>query len=184
MIALTPNATIDRTHDQIRLSFERRFDTSADELWDAVTNPDRIARWLFPVREGRPGPDASIHMDAGPDDQPVWRVTRWEPKSAWAFRWDHPTHAGLSTLVTIEVAADGEEAVLRLTHDELTAHDAPEYAAGWQVHLDKGLVPLLSSPAGPDLDWSQWTPLHAAYTHVIAGERWASARVDADESAG
>jgi hypothetical protein len=31
------------------VTLERLYDTTADDLWDAVTNPERLPRWFLPV---------------------------------------------------------------------------------------------------------------------------------------
>jgi uncharacterized protein YndB with AHSA1/START domain len=49
---MTPDTllgTITRTGDDAEATFERVYDTDAADLWAAVTEPDRLARWLAPV---------------------------------------------------------------------------------------------------------------------------------------
>ena len=29
--------------------FERTYDAAVDDVWDAVTNPERITRWFLPI---------------------------------------------------------------------------------------------------------------------------------------
>ena len=32
------------------VTLERSYDTTTDDLWDAITNPERLSRWFLPVR--------------------------------------------------------------------------------------------------------------------------------------
>ena len=32
-----------------RVTLQRRYDTTPEDLWDALTSPERLPRWLLPV---------------------------------------------------------------------------------------------------------------------------------------
>ena len=52
----------------------RTYDTSVDDLWDAITNPERIPRWLTPISgELRLGGQYQLHGNAS------GRILRCEP---------------------------------------------------------------------------------------------------------
>src|ERR1700760_4305441 len=58
---------------------EDRYDTGVDDLWSALTDPDRVARWFGRV-EGdlRPGGEFRLHVDAAGMDS-IGRVETCEP---------------------------------------------------------------------------------------------------------
>src|SRR4026208_957817 len=58
---------------------EDRYDTDIDDLWAAITDPDRLARWHGQV-EGdlRPGGEFRVYIE--PDDiESIGRVEAYEP---------------------------------------------------------------------------------------------------------
>ena len=64
MTADTLLGTVTRTGDTAEASFDRVYDTDAADLWRAVTDPERLARWFAPV-EGdlRAGGSFTIRFD-------------------------------------------------------------------------------------------------------------------------
>ena len=113
------------------VSFDRMYAAEPADLWDAVTNPDRLARWFAPV-EGDlvEGGSFTLRFDDG--DVPDCRIVRCEAPRSIAWEWRH--EAGLS-LVEVEILPEGARSRLRLTHTRLSSTDAAGYAAGWDVYL-------------------------------------------------
>ncbi len=112
---------------------EDRFDTGIEDLWDAVTNPERLARWLATV-EGdlRPGGDVTAAFTSswqGPArvevcDAPHRLLVTLEPGTSDETRLEAllvPDGAGTRLVV--------EERGFPL--DQVAAH-----GAGWQVHIE------------------------------------------------
>lgn len=102
------------------MQFVRRYPTTRADLWEAVTTPDRLARWFAPV-EGdlTPGGSFTIRFDDG--DVPDWRAVTCDAPLAFDWEWDQGA-------TDVEIARDGDKAVLRLLHTRLTADRAPESA--------------------------------------------------------
>ncbi len=137
-------------------SFRRDYDTAASDLWSAITEPDRLARWLDPVTgDLRPGGRAEVHFD---DGDSTFEIDICEPPRFLAVRW---LHADRETTVTAEVRARGTEAsTLLLEHAELTVEQAPMYAAGWHWHLDALGAVLAGEEPG---SWSVFDDLLPGY---------------------
>ena len=129
---MTPDTllgTITRTGDDAEVTFDRVYDTDAGDLWESVTDQERLARWFARVDgDLREGGRFTIHFDD--DDVPDCRVTSCDAPRGYTWEWSHATHASLLT-VAVEPAADG--ARLRLTHTRLSASSAAGYAAGWDA---------------------------------------------------
>ena len=87
----------------------RTYDTTVDDLWDAVTNKDRIPRWFLPVSgDLRLGGRYQLQGNAG------GTITRCEPPRAVAMTWE--VGGDVSWLeVTLEAMPDGRS-LLRLEH--------------------------------------------------------------------
>ena len=61
----------------------RDYDTTIEDLWDALTNPERIPRWFLPVSgDLRVGGRYQLHGNAG------GTITHCEPPRAVAMTWE------------------------------------------------------------------------------------------------
>ena len=55
---------IERDGDEVAVVFDRHYATSPDDLWQACTDPERLARWFAPVSgDLRTGGRFTIHFD-------------------------------------------------------------------------------------------------------------------------
>lgn len=89
----------------------RTYDTSLDDLWDAITSAERIPRWFLPVTgELRLGGRYQLQGNAG------GQITRCEPPRHLAMTWEF---GGQVSWVEVVLEEDGEGSRLRLEH---TAH--------------------------------------------------------------
>src|SRR4051794_34293958 len=64
--------TLERTADGGVIRFERHLDYSVGEVWDAITNPARLADWWLPF-------DADITVDLREGGHMVFAATGDEP---------------------------------------------------------------------------------------------------------
>ncbi|MEQ1506603.1 MAG: SRPBCC domain-containing protein [Myxococcota bacterium] len=86
----------------------RTYPTTVDDLWDAVTTPDRLRRWFLPVEgELSLGGRYQLRGHAG------GRIERCEAPTALDLTWE--MHGGVSWLL-VRIAADGAGARLTLEH--------------------------------------------------------------------
>ncbi|WP_028049817.1 SRPBCC family protein [Cellulomonas sp. URHD0024] len=123
--------------DGTTVRFERRYGTSPEDLWSAVTEPGRLARWLGPVygdlREGgryelRMGEDV-----AGAAENATGRIRECVPPQRLVIEWEFPGES--TTLVEAVIRPDGDGAVLVLEHHRLEESNARSYGAGWHASL-------------------------------------------------
>ena len=88
---------------------ERTYDTTVEDLWDAVTSRDRIPRWFVPVSgDLRLGGRYQLQGNAG------GTITRCEPPRAVGMTWEFGGEVSWVE-VTLEPTADGR-AHLQLEH--------------------------------------------------------------------
>ena len=136
---------------------EDHYDTDIDDLWDACTTPERLARWIAEV-------SGDLHI--GGTIQTTFTST-WTGAGRIEV-CDQPHHL----LLTMEPGTDDEgelEAWLteegdstRLVVEErgLPLDQLPFHGAGWQAHLED----LRRSLAGEPSTWkTRWTELTPAY---------------------
>lgn len=150
---------IERSVDGVAVVFDRHYATSRDDLWQACTDPERLVRWFAPVSgELRPGGDFTIHFGDG--DTPLCRVVSCDSPERLVWEW--PT-GDVATLVTAEIAADGDGSRLLLRHVRLTPGQVAGYAAGWDTYV-RSLDAHVDGTGAPDWDatWSVLRELYAA----------------------
>jgi uncharacterized protein YndB with AHSA1/START domain len=85
----------------------RRYDAAVEDVWDAVTDPDRVKRWFLPVSgDLREGGTFQLEGNAGGE------ILTCEPP-----RYLKVTFGGPTSLVELRLSADGDEhTVLELEH--------------------------------------------------------------------
>jgi uncharacterized protein YndB with AHSA1/START domain len=126
----------------------RTYDTTVDDLWDAITNKERIPRWFLPVSgDLRLGGRYQLQGNAG------GTITRCEPPRVVAMTWEFGGDVTWLE-VTLDPTADGR-AQLQLEH---VAH-VPEprwdefgpgaVGVGWDTAL-LGLANHLATGAAVD----------------------------------
>jgi uncharacterized protein YndB with AHSA1/START domain len=86
----------------------RRYDTTLEDLWDAITTPKRLARWFTPI-EG----DLKVGGRYQLKDNAGGTITRCDRPEALDLTWEI---MGGTSWVNVRLAPDGERARLTLEH--------------------------------------------------------------------
>ena len=166
--------TLDETHGAVRV--EELYDTDIDDLWQACTTPERLARWL-----ARVGGDLRV----GGTVQVVFTSTWTGPVRIESCDAPHhlllTTEPGTDDEGQIEAWLTAEGARTRLVVEErgLPNTHLPFHAAGWRVHLeDLGRSLETSGPVHPQ-GWSseagaptwkaRWEELTPTYQRMEIG---------------
>lgn len=155
--------TIRSQGDTVEIAFDRHYATDPADLWEAVTDPERLARWFAPV-EGdlTAGGSFTIRFDDG--DIPECSVESCDAPTSYTWLWPHGDH---SSHVRVEVLADGDDgARLRLVHTRLPLRAAPEYASGWQAYVRSLDAHLAGDTADGDW-WGEFNAVRGAYAGVL-----------------
>ena len=123
----------------------RVYDTTAADLWDALTRAERIKRWFAPVSgDLKLGGRYQVEGNAG------GTVLECEPERKVALTWEF---GGIPTWVTVTLTPEGAGTRLELEH---VAHLSPHWdqygpgavGVGW----DLGFMGLARHLAEPDAD--------------------------------
>ncbi|WP_426623348.1 SRPBCC domain-containing protein [Leifsonia sp. McL0607] len=171
--ALAP-ATIERAGDRSAVALERLLDAPLDEVWDALTLPDRVGRWLWPVVEWPDDPARARRLRIGDvmrlGDENVegavqeLEILNLQERAHLRFTW-----GDAAVSIRLEETDDGTllslvQGGVKDTFGAGRLRSAPDFAAGWHTLIDQLTLLLagLSVPA-PDRLWE------AAYL-VYAGE--------------
>lgn len=149
--------------DAVTVAYDERYATTAADLWEAVTDPERLARWFAPV-SGDLTPGGTVEIGFEDGSTPI-RIRSCGERT-YSFDW--PQTWG-STRVTVRVLPDGGGARLQLTHEALTRADAAEYGSGWEAHLH-GLAASFSG-TDPGSWWQRYAVVRPVYTRRVALSR-------------
>jgi uncharacterized protein YndB with AHSA1/START domain len=162
MIAEEPYGTItpeDSGHATIR--FERRLPARIERVWAALTDPTELATWLaassVDLRLG-----GAVEHIFDPDDaseQVRGTILEIEPMTRLEYEWHFPGEP--ESILGYDLAADGDETILTLTHRMLGLGQVSGYGAGWHTYLD-ALEAILSGREPADWD-ARFAAVRAAY---------------------
>jgi uncharacterized protein YndB with AHSA1/START domain len=155
---------------------EDRYDTDIDDLWSAVTRPERLARWWGRV-EGdlRPGGEIRLFLEsAGLEStgrvetcEPPrrLRVTSRETDESWAGSSpDAPPPFDSVTEVTLTPA--GDQTVLVIEVSGLPLNKIAAYGAGWQIHAENLAAYVGGRERGAEE--ARWAELVPPYQELAA----------------
>jgi uncharacterized protein YndB with AHSA1/START domain len=154
---------------------EERYDTDIDDLWTAITDPDRLARWYGRLEgELRPGGQFRLHVfDAGMDtvgrvvtcDAPQRLVvtTRESDESYQEGNGVPPFDETIDATLT----ADGNHTVLVIEVRGMPLKAIPFFGTGWQVHAEN-LAAYVAGREPGDAD-ARWNVLVPLYQELAAG---------------
>jgi uncharacterized protein YndB with AHSA1/START domain len=97
----------DGSGERVSVRMRRSYDAPVGEVWDAVTQPDRIKRWLMPISgELRVGGSFQLEGNAGGE------ILTCEPPSLLRVTFGAPT-----SIVEVRLTPDGDrDTVLELVH--------------------------------------------------------------------
>jgi uncharacterized protein YndB with AHSA1/START domain len=155
------HGTVTPDGDRVTIRFDRFLPTTPADLWDALTAPDRLARWF--------GADATLTPAVGGtvelrwDDPDQWvrgEILTWNPPHELAYTWTFPGETESTVRFTIAPAPNGNGSLLHLTHTRL-GEAGSGYGPAWHAYLDR-LAGLLRDE---DIPWlPRFTELRPTYT--------------------
>lgn len=150
----------------------RTYPNPVDDVWDALTNPQRIPRWFLPVSgDLRAGGTYQFEGNAG------GTITDCKPPRHLAVTWEY---GGQVSWLDVHLDEDGDDATsLRLEHllpmdDHWKQFGPGAVGVGW----DLTILGLAAHLAGAEISESDLvgTPVGVAYTRG-SGDAWRDAHV-------
>jgi uncharacterized protein YndB with AHSA1/START domain len=138
---------------------EDRFDTDIDDLWSALTDPSRLARWLGEV-EGdlRLGGEFRARYFDGYEG--TGRVEACEPPRRLLVVTKHHRQADEMTVEAV-LTADGDQTILVWEERGMPPNLLAEYGAGIQVHVEDLAAHIAGQERGDGE--ARWNELMPAY---------------------
>ncbi|MEU0880341.1 SRPBCC family protein [Lentzea sp. NPDC005914] len=143
----------DRSYEDGKLVVRRHYKAGREDVWDAITTPERLVRWFLPISgDLRIGGRYQLEGNAGGE------IVRCDRPSEIGLTWEM---GGGVTEVIVRLEPDGDSTVLTLSHSpvpgELIPNASPAMwglGAGWEmglIALEEFLTGAL--PEGNAKDW-------------------------------
>ncbi len=153
----------------------RLYDTSVDDLWDAVTSKERIPRWFLPLDGDLiVGGRYQLKGNAG------GTITACTPPSHFAATWEF---GGGTSWIDVTVAPDKDRALLTLEHTAIIEDHWNQFGPGavgigWDLAL-AGLEQYLATGAANDHEEAEaWMTSPSGKDFMSqSGEFWRAAHV-------
>jgi uncharacterized protein YndB with AHSA1/START domain len=140
-----------------------RFDTDIDDLWSALTDPRRLARWIGEV-EGdlRLGGEFRARFTDGYEG--MGRVEACEPPRRLLLKMEpgRPDEG----FIEVTLAADGDQTVLVWEERGMPLRKLAAYGAGIQVHVEDLAAHVAGREPGDVV--ARWEELRPAYEDLAA----------------
>jgi uncharacterized protein YndB with AHSA1/START domain len=161
------------------VTVSRTYDAPVDDVWDAVTNPERIPRWFLPVSG-----DLREHGRYQLEGNAGGTIERCDPPKGFAATWEYDGDVSWIELRLSPAAEGGTR--LELEH---TAHVDDDFwsrygpgatGVGWDLGLMGLHLHLSSGQSVEFLDVMAWdTTVEALQFKTLSSERWRDASVAA-----
>jgi uncharacterized protein YndB with AHSA1/START domain len=157
---------------------EDRYHTEIDDLWSAITDPGRIARWYGRVDgDLRPGGEFRLYVDDADSDHagrvqecdPPRRLrvtTRETDESYQRGQGVAPYDEVLEATLTADGDGDGDQTVLVIEVRGMPLDAIAYYGAGWQIHAEN-LAAYLAGRERGDTE-ARWGELVPRYQDLAA----------------
>ncbi len=143
---------------------EDRYDTDIDDLWAALTDPGRLARWFGQV-EGdlRPGGEFRLSVEwdgTGRVEacEPPRRllVTTRESEESWRKGRGAPP---FDETIEATLTADGDQTSLVIEVQGMPLDKIAFYGAGWQIHAENLAAHIAGRERGDtEARWDELVP--------------------------
>lgn len=160
------------------------YDTDLNDLWDAVTNPERIPRWFLPISgDLKTGGQYQLEGNAG------GKITRCDPPEAFDITWECGGNVSW-----VRVRLDAHDNGARLTLEHIMAKDEASEAhwrkygpgaagVGWDLSFVGLDLHLRTGEKVSPEEAENWTTTEEGKTFIRASATaWGEAHVDSGEN--
>jgi len=156
---------------------EDRYDTEIDDLWAAITDPARLARWHGRV-EGdlRPGGEFRMYI-ASNDIESTGRVEACEPPRRLLVttrETDESYRKGqgvppFDESIEVTLTADRDQTILVIELQGMPLDKIAFYGAGWQIHAESLAAHITGRERGDsEARWNELVPSYQALAAEVS----------------
>jgi uncharacterized protein YndB with AHSA1/START domain len=116
------------------LRYVRDFNVDITELWEAVTKPSEISRWMMTQEmKLEPRVGGQVLYDWGEEGVGSGTVNIFDPPHTVEYSWEEP--AGVSVL-RLDLREKQKGSELELVHRDLPFSTLSGVGPGWHTHLE------------------------------------------------
>lgn len=153
-----PRGSLRAADGKAVVRMEDRYQTNVDDLWSALTDPERLARWVAQV-DGDLKLGGAFRASFTSGWEGPGRVDECEPPRRLLVTLSPGQND--QTIIEVELIPDGAVTRLLLEERGLPLDEGAAHGAGWQAHIED----LTAHLAGrPRTDWrTRWTELLPVY---------------------
>ncbi len=153
---------------------EDRYDTDIEDLWKAITEPDRLLRWYGEVQgDLRPGGEFRTYLAAA-DIESTGRVEVCEPPRRLRLtsrETDESYQRGqgvppYDAVLEATLTSDGARTILVIEVQGMPLDKIAFFGAGWQIHAEN-LADHVAGRERGDTE-GRWDELVPAYQELAA----------------
>ncbi len=143
---------------QVVIRMEDRFSTDVDDLWSAVTDPRRLARWIAEVDgDLRLGGEFRANFTSGCEALGRIDVCEAPRRLLVTMRPGQDDQ----TVIEVRILPAGDQTFLVVEERGIRLDEVASHGAGWQAHVEDLAAHLEGRPAA---DWqARWIELIPAY---------------------
>ena len=131
--------------DGVQVRFRRSWPDPIGDVWAALTEPDRTARWFGRYEgERRVGGAGTLTMthEEGAVGEPM-RIVECEPPRRLVVQWESEQ----AWLIELDLTEEQDRTVLVFTQVFPAGTDAGDYVLGWHWYLDHLDAEVSGGPA-------------------------------------
>jgi uncharacterized protein YndB with AHSA1/START domain len=172
---MTSNASRSRILGSLRsadgagvVRIEDRYNTNIDDLWSAITDPDRLARWFGEV-DGELSPRGEFRVHIADAGDRTGQVKACEPPQRLVVmtrETDESYRRGqgvppFDAVWEITLTGDGDLTILVIEVKGMPLEKIAFFGAGWQIHAEN-LAAYLAGREPDDVEarWEELVPLY------------------------
>lgn len=152
---------------------EDRYDTDIDDLWSAITDPERLARWFGEV-DGELSQRGQFRVHIADAGDRTGQVEACEPPQRLVVttrETDESYRRGqgvppFDAVWEITLTADGDRTILVIEVEGMPLEKIAFFGAGWQIHAEN-LAAYLAGREPDDVE-ARWKELVPPYQNLAA----------------
>jgi uncharacterized protein YndB with AHSA1/START domain len=138
-----------------RLEFRRSWPDPIEDVWSALTEPDRLARWIGVYegerRVGGAGTFAMTHEEGESAGEPT-TIVECDPPRRLVIEWVQQETDPWR--IDLDLSPENGRTVLRFVQVFLAGADVTDFALGWHWYLEKFAAEV--GGTAPPGDWNSF----------------------------
>ncbi|MGE4252776.1 MAG: SRPBCC family protein [Parvibaculaceae bacterium] len=144
--------------DNSTVRFERLLPGPIERVWDYLTKSEYLETWLAGAEANwRPGGEITLAFTFSAQDECSDSICKgivqdYDPPRLLSYSWrefDPQGREKPASVVRFELAEEGDQIRLVLTHRKLSRAEMPGFGAGWDSHLHYLAARIAGQPVRP-----------------------------------